>query len=140
MPNEHPRSRRVAGQIQRILAEAIRGGVRDPREADVVITDVRVARDLASAVVAVMRLDGAPVDPDTLAGLASASGYLRTRLAGVLATRTVPALHFRADRVFAEARRLDALIDAARAGDAAAAADDAGDEPAGEGDREGEGR
>jgi ribosome-binding factor A len=134
MPNEHPRSRRVAGQIQRILAEAIRGGVRDPRVADVVITDVRVARDLASAVVAVMRLDGAPVDADTLAGL---SGYLRTRLAGVLATRTVPALHFRADRVVAEARRLDALIDAARAGDAAAAADD---EPAGEGDREGEGR
>jgi ribosome-binding factor A len=131
MPNEHPRSRRVAGQIQRILVEALRG-VRDPRVAGVVITDVRVARDLASAVVSVMRLDGAPVDADTLAGLASAAGYLRTRLAGVLATRTVPALHFRADRVVAEARRLDALIDAARASDAASGT--AGDAPAGEGD------
>ena len=136
MPNEHPRSRRVAGQIQRILAEALRG-VRDPRVADVVITDVRVARDLASAVVSVMRLDGAPVDSDTLAGLASAAGYLRSRLAGVLATRTVPALQFRADRVVAEARRLDALIDAARASDAATGP--AGDEPADPGDTGDEG-
>jgi ribosome-binding factor A len=113
MPKEYPRSRRVAEQIQRVLAEAIRTEIRDPRVAGVVITDVRVARDLATAQVFYTRLDGAAEDPAVAAGLASAAGFLRSRLAGVLATRTVPELRFRRDDTVEYGRRLDALIDAA---------------------------
>lgn len=117
MPNEHPRSRRVAGHIQRVLAEALLAGVRDPRVAGLVITDVQVARDLSSARVFYTRLDGVAVDATAAAGLASAAGYLRSRLAATLATRTVPELRFEPDLVASRARQLDALIDAARARD-----------------------
>lgn len=128
MPNEHPRSRRIAGQIQRLLADALRTGVRDPRVADLVITDVRVARDLSAAQVYYTRLDGSPADADTAAGLASAAGYLRSRLASQLATRTVPELQFRPDEVATRARHLDALIDAARARDAEGGGDPPGED------------
>lgn len=113
MPKEYPRSRRVAEQIQRVLAEAIRTEIRDPRVSGIVITDVRVARDLASAQVYYTRLDGPADDPAVAAGLASAAGFLRSRLAAVLATRTVPELRFRRDEAGEYGRRLDALIDAA---------------------------
>jgi ribosome-binding factor A len=113
MPKEYPRSRRVAEQIQRVLAEAIRTGVGDPRVAGVVITEVRVTRDLASAQVFFTRLDGSAADPAVAAGLNSAAGFLRSRLAGVLATRTVPELRFRRDETIEYGQRLDALIDAA---------------------------
>lgn len=113
MPKEYPRSRRVAEQIQRVLAEAIRTGVADPRVAGVVITEVRVARDLASAQVFFTRLDGSAADPAVAAGLRSAAGFLRSRLAGVLSTRTVPELRFRRDETIEYGQRLDALIDAA---------------------------
>jgi ribosome-binding factor A len=132
MPREYPRSRRVAEQIQRVLAEAIRTGVRDPRVAGVVITEVRVARDLASAQVFYTRLDGPVDDPAVAAGLASAGGFLRSRLAGVLATRTVPELRFRRDETMEYGRRLDALIDAA-------VAETPGAPAGGDGDGEGQG-
>jgi ribosome-binding factor A len=117
MPREHPRSRRVAEQIQRIVAEAIRADLRDPRVAHAVITHVEVAPDLGSARVYFARLDGAPPDAGLAAGLASAAGFLRSRLAAALATRTVPELRFVPDETSARARRLDDLIDAARTRD-----------------------
>ena len=49
MPREYPRSRRIEEQIQRLLSDFLRTQVRDPRVAGVVLTAVRVSRDLGVA-------------------------------------------------------------------------------------------
>lgn len=123
MAREYHRSRRVEEQIQRILAESIRQHVRDPRVVDVVITSVKVSRDLAVARVYYAPLAGTGADPGLQAGLQRAAGYLRTQLARELDSRTVPELRFLFDEQSEQTRRLDALIDEARR------QDDAGQPP-----------
>jgi len=133
MAREFSRSRRVEEQIQRLLSDLIRAGVRDPRVAGVVITSVEVARDLAVARVSFSLLGTAARPPEEAlvaaeAGLASAAGFLRSRLARELSTRTVPELRFAYDEAAQRGRDLEQLIDAAVARDTAGPRPDAGDE------------
>jgi len=122
MAREFNRSRRVEEQIQRILADVLRNDLRDPRVANVVITQVRAARDLSVAWVqyGLLEVDTA-ADQSVLdavqAGLASAAGFIRSRLASGLATRTVPELRFEFDAGPQRSRDLERLIDAAVAAD-----------------------
>lgn len=118
MAREFPRSRRVEEQIQRILSDVIRTELRDPRVSDVVITAVRVSRDLAVAWVyySTLTVDPKP-DPGLQAGLERAAGFLRGRLAAGLSTRTVPEVRFRFDLAAERSRQLDELIDEAVARD-----------------------
>lgn len=122
MAREFARSRRIEEQIQRLLSGAIAGQLRDPRVASVVITEVRASRDLSVAWVSysLFGTEGRP-SPETLAdvqaGLDSAAGFLRSRLAGELATRTVPELRFQFDESGQRARDLEKLIDDAVARD-----------------------
>ncbi|MEO8443499.1 MAG: 30S ribosome-binding factor RbfA [Gammaproteobacteria bacterium] len=122
MAREFKRGRRVEEQIQRLLSEALRSQVRDPRVGDVVITEVRVARDLGVAWISYSLLgtEDAPA-ADALAGakagLDSAAGFLRSLLARELSTRVVPELRFGYDEVAQHGRDLERLIDAAVARD-----------------------
>ena len=124
MARDFARSRRVEEQIQRLLSGAISSQLRDPRVAGVVITEVQASRDLAVAWVS-YSLFGADERPpaatlaDAQAGLESAAGFLRSRLAGELNTRTVPELRFRYDEAGQRARDLERLIDDAVARDTA---------------------
>lgn len=113
MAREFARSRRVEEQTARILSDAIRQELGDPRVRGVVITSAQVARDLAVARIYYTVLGGEGPSPDAQAGLERAAGFLRSRLARELATRTVPELQFHYDETGDRARRLDALIDQA---------------------------
>lgn len=118
MAREFPRSRRVEEQIQRILSDVIRAELRDPRLSSVVITAVRVSRDLSVAWVSYATLTVEPAaDPAIQAGLDRAAGFLRSRLASQLSTRVVPEVRFRFDEAAERSRHLDSLIDAAVAAD-----------------------
>jgi ribosome-binding factor A len=123
MPREFSRSRRVEEQIQRLLADAMRSQLRDPRVAGVVITEVRASRDLSVAWIHYSLL-GADARPtagalaDVQAGLDRAAGFLRSQLARELSARTVPELRFRYDEAAQRGRDLEQLIDAAVARDA----------------------
>jgi ribosome-binding factor A len=114
----------VEEQIQRILADVIRTELRDPRVSDVVITAVRVSRDLAVAWVyySTLAVDQKP-DAGLQAGLDSAAGFLRGRLAAQISARTVPEIRFRFDLAAERSRELDELIDAAVANDGRARPD-----------------
>ena len=124
MAREFARSRRVEEQIQRVLSDVMRGSLRDPRVAGVVITEVRASRDLAVAWISYSLL-GVDVQPapealaDVQAGMDSAAGFLRSQLARELATRTVPELRFRYDEAAQRGRNLERLIDAAVSADVA---------------------
>ena len=114
MAREFQRGRRIEERIQRLLSEAIRTQLRDPRVEGVVITHVRVSRDLGVAWIYYSSYegDGQP-DPALQTGLDRASGFLRSHLARELSTRTVPELRFCRDDLGEKSRELDRLIDSA---------------------------
>ncbi|MCB1596271.1 MAG: 30S ribosome-binding factor RbfA [Gammaproteobacteria bacterium] len=114
MAREFQRSRRIEERIQRLLSDVIRTQVRDPRVEGVVITHVRVSRDLGVAWVYYASYEGnGHLSPDLQAGLDRASGFLRSHLARELNTRTVPEIRFRYDDLGEKSRELDRLIDTA---------------------------
>ncbi|MEN8183407.1 MAG: 30S ribosome-binding factor RbfA [Myxococcota bacterium] len=106
------RTDRVSQQVRVELARILREDSTDPRLRLVTLTRVRVSPDLGNAQVSWSSLSGdeeeavARVDE----ALASASGFLRHRLAEALPLRRVPALHFRHDPSMAlGAQTLEAL-------------------------------
>lgn len=113
MPKEFPRSRRVEEQIQRVLGDAIRAQARDPRLRGVILTDVRVSRDLSVARVYYSVLDPTTGGADPQPGLDAATGFLRSVLARELQVRHVPELRFMPDEVARRGAELDRLIDEA---------------------------
>ena len=113
MPRDFSRSSRLAEQIQRDLSELIRLEVRDPRVGLVTVTEVEVSRDLSHAKVYVTSLAGAGQAAPSIQALQHAAGFLRTRLAQSLKTRTVPELHFVYDESVERGIKLSRLIDQA---------------------------
>ena len=107
------RAGRLADQIQRELAELIRGELKDPRVQLVTVTDVEVSGDGQHAQIYVTTLRGENAVQPALDALRSASGLLRSRLAKALRTRTVPELHFVYDESIERGARLSRLIEQA---------------------------
>ncbi len=103
---------RVADQIQRDLAELIRG-LKDPRVGMVTISAVEVTPDYAHAKVHFSVLVG---DAEaTGQALNEAAGFLRNGLFRRLQIHTVPTLHFHFDRTTERAVAMNALIREANA-------------------------
>ena len=117
MPNEYPRSRRLADQIQRVLSSLLHSEVKDPRVNQVTLTEVRVSGDLGVATVLFSLLDP-EADPDPVGeALRGAGGFLRGRLGRELHVRRVPELRFRYDDRVRQDARLAELIREARDSD-----------------------
>jgi ribosome-binding factor A len=88
--------------------------VRDPRVGFVTITGVLVSNDLSHARVMVSVPGEDPDKTRALEGLQSAAGFLRSRAARALTTRTVPELHFELDRGLEHAARINELLNTIR--------------------------
>ena len=71
--------------------------ISDPRLQQIFITDVKVDRELAYADVYVSAIEGTARSQDVLAGLESASGFLRRTLASRVELRAFPRLRFHWD-------------------------------------------
>lgn len=111
MPKEFSRTRRVADQVQRELAELIQMEMRDPRLGMVTITGVEVTHEFERARIYFTVL-GTQHDAETTSGILNqASGWLRHELAKRLKLRTTPELVFEYDTSMEEGNRLSALID-----------------------------
>lgn len=113
------RPEQVAEVVRQVVAEAIAREVRDPRVGLVTVTRVDVSGDLGHAAILVTRPGEDEERRTALEGLRSAAGFLRSRVAKALATRTVPELHFELDRGHEHAARIDAMLaDLRRQGEA----------------------
>lgn len=123
MPKDASRPRRVAEQMQRELAELIQLEVKDPRVGMITLTDVEVSSDYSHAKVFFSLLDPKRL-AEALAGLQSASGFLRTQVARRMKLQNMPALHFAYDESIERGMRLDQLIAEAVADDARHPTDD----------------
>ncbi len=117
MPKDYPRSRRVAEQIQRELAEIVRLELRDPRLNLMTIMDVEVSPDLEHAKVYVTSLNPATAHADLVKSLDRSAGFLRSQLARRMKLRVVPALAFAYDESVERGMNLSRLIDEAVAED-----------------------
>src|SRR5512145_1576812 len=104
------RPEQVAGTIRQVITEALTREVRDPRVGFVTVTGVLVTNDLSHARVMVS-VPGQEADKArALEGLQSAAGFLRSRTARALTTRSVPELHFELDRGLEHAARISELL------------------------------
>jgi ribosome-binding factor A len=104
------RQRKVAELIHRELSLLLMREVRDPRLADITITEVRVTPDLMLARIYFTVLGDAGQDREALAALEHARGFLRTQLAGQVRLRSMPELVFELDTSAAYGRRIDELL------------------------------
>ncbi len=110
MKGSSRRPEQVAENLRQVIADALTREIRDPRVGFVTLTSVVVTQDLSHAKIRV----SVPGEEDAkfraLEGLRSASGFLRTRVAKALTTRTVPELHFELDRGLEHAARINEVL------------------------------
>jgi ribosome-binding factor A len=117
MPKDYSRTRRIAEQIQRELADLIRLELKDPRVPPLVtVTDVEVSPDQSHAKVFFTLLGNEQQIADTTEGLTRAAGFLRTQLAQRMKLRTIPQLEFKYDASVERGMKLSRLIDEAVGG------------------------
>ncbi len=103
---------RVNRLIQMTLAELV-PTVRDPRvraPALLSVTAVRTSPDLRHAKVFLSIAGTAEGKAAALAGLASASGYLRGELGRSVRLRYLPELHFELDETIESAARIEGIL------------------------------
>jgi ribosome-binding factor A len=108
------RPEQVGETLRQVITDALAREVRDPRVGFVTVTAVLVTNDLSHARVMVS-VPGEESDKTrALEGLQSAAGFLRSRAARTLTTRSVPQLHFELDRGLQHAARINELLNTVR--------------------------
>jgi ribosome-binding factor A len=104
------RLQRIADRIRQELSEMLIREVSDPRLHQIFVTDVKVDREFAFADVYISAIEGASRSKDVLAGLESASGFLRRSLAGRVELRSFPRLRFHWDPTPEHADQIERVL------------------------------
>ena len=90
---------RINGEVQRVLAEVIRGEIKDPRICPLTsVVAVEVAPDLKTCKASISVLGDEEARENTYKGLKSAEGYIRNRLAKTINLRNTPEITFIMDQ------------------------------------------
>ena len=90
---------RINGEVQKVLAEVIRGEIKDPRISPLTsVVAVEVAPDLKSCKAWISVLGGEEARVATLQGLKSAEGFIKSRLAKTINLRNTPDITFVMDQ------------------------------------------
>ncbi|MBQ7766952.1 MAG: 30S ribosome-binding factor RbfA [Lachnospiraceae bacterium] len=108
---------RINGEVQKVLAEIIRGELKDPRiNPMTTVMAVEVAPDLKSCKAFISVLGDVQSQEDTLKGLNSAMGYIRTQIAKKINLRNTPEIKFIMDQSVEYGINMSKLIDEVNAG------------------------
>ena len=103
---------RINGEVQRVLGEIIRGGIKDPRVSPLTsVVAVEVAPDLKTCKAWISVYGDEQAQKDTLAGLKSAEGYIRNQLAREINLRNTPEIRFIVDQSIAYGVKMSKMID-----------------------------
>ena len=110
---------RINGEVQKELAEIIRGEIKDPRIRPLTsVISVEVAPDLKTCKAWISVYGDDRAAEDTLAGLKSAEGYIRRELARRINLRNTPEIRFIVDQSIAYGVKMSKLIDEVAKSDA----------------------
>jgi ribosome-binding factor A len=104
------RLQRIADRIRQLLSEMLIHEISDPRLKQIYVTDVKVDRELAYADVYVSAVEGVSRSADVLAGLESASGFIRRNLASRVELRAFPRLRFHWDMTPENADQIEKVL------------------------------
>ena len=84
--------------------------ISDPRLKQIYITDVKVDKELAFADIFVSAVEGVSRSAEVLAGLESASGYIKRNLASRVELRAFPRLRFHWDMTPENADHIEQIL------------------------------
>ena len=102
MKKNSVKNNRINGEVQRALAEVIRGEIKDPRIAPMTsVVSVEVAPDLKTCKAYISVFGDEKAQQNTLEGLNSALGFIRSQLAQKVNLRITPQIRFVMDRSIA---------------------------------------
>jgi ribosome-binding factor A len=104
------RLQRIADRIRQELSEMLIREISDPRLKQIYVTDVKVDKELAYADIYVSAVEGVSRSADVLAGLESASGFIRKNLASRVELRTFPRLRFHWDMTPENADQIEKVL------------------------------
>lgn len=103
---------RINGEVQRELSNIIRGEMKDPRINPLTsVVAVEVAPDLKTCKAYISVLGGEESQRNTLAGLKSAEGFIRSKLAKSINLRNTPEIRFVLDQSIEYGVKMSKMID-----------------------------
>ena len=103
---------RINGEVQRELSNIIRGEIKDPRINPLTsVVAVEVAPDLKSCKAYIRVLGDEESQAKTLAGLKSAEGFIRSKLAKTVNLRNTPEIRFVLDQSIEYGVKMSKMID-----------------------------
>ena len=103
---------RINGEVHRVLAEIIRGGLKDPRISPLTsVVSFEVAPDLKTCKAWISVYGDEKAQKDTILGLKNAEGFIRRELASRINLRNTPEIHFIGDQSIEYGVRMSRLID-----------------------------
>ena len=103
---------RINEEVMRELSNIIRGEIKDPRIHPMTsVVTVEVAPDLKSCKVYISVMGDEKAQEDTMAGLKSAEGYIRSKLARNINLRNTPEIRFILDQSIEYGVNMSKLID-----------------------------
>ena len=109
------RLQRIADRIRLELSEMLIREISDPRLKQIYLTDVKIDKELAYADVYVSAIEGVSRSKDVLAGLESASGFIKRTLAARIELRAFPRLRFHWDVTPENADHIEKILAELRA-------------------------
>ena len=110
---------RINGEVQRVLAEIIRGEIKDPRISPwTSVVAVEVAPDLKSCKAWISVLGDDEAKKNTLLGLKSAEGFIKRQIAKTIHLRNTPEITFVMDQSIEYGVNMSHKIDEVIAADA----------------------
>ena len=115
MRKNNVKNTRINGEVQRVLAEIIRGEIKDPRISPwTSVVSVEVAPDLKSCKAWISVLGDEETRKATMEGLESAMGFIKRQLAQTINLRNTPEIIFVMDQSIEYgvnmSRRIDEVI------------------------------
>lgn len=103
---------RINSEVQKVLAETIWGEIKDPRIAPLTsVVAVEVSPDLKTCKAWISVLGDEAAQKETMAGLRSASGFIKSRLAKEINLRITPEVQFIMDQSIAYGVNMSHKID-----------------------------
>jgi len=104
------RLQRIADRIRQELSELLIREINDPRLQQIYITDVKIDKELTYADIFVSAIEGVSRSVDVLAGLESASGFIRRTLSARVELRAFPRLRFHWDMTPENADHIEKIL------------------------------
>lgn len=104
------RLQRIQDRVKQEISQMLIRELNDPRLKQIFITDVKIDRELTIADIYVSAVEGSSRSVEILAGLESASGFIRKNLSSRVEVRSFPRLRFHWDPTPENADHIEKIL------------------------------